>query len=89
MLSQINSATLQGLEAIPIKVEVDSFSAGLQPRFTIVGLPDNAVKESQERVFAALRLNGFQLSKRSIVVNLAPADLKKEGTGTQPGKAIK
>ena len=81
MLSQINSATLQGLEAIPIKVEVDSFSAGLQPRFTIVGLPDNAVKESQERVFAALRLNGFQLSKRSIVVNLAPADLKKEGTG--------
>ena len=81
MLSQINSATLQGLEAIPIKVEVDSFSTGVQPRFTIVGLPDNAVKESQERVFAALRLNGFQLSKRSIVVNLAPADLRKEGTG--------
>ena len=81
MLSQINSATLQGLEAVPIKVEVDSFSPGLQPRFTIVGLPDNAVKESQERVFAALRINGFQLSKRSIVVNLAPADLRKEGTG--------
>jgi len=81
LLSQINSATLQGLEAVPIKVEVDSFSPGVVQKFTIVGLPDNAVKESQERVFAALRLNGFQLGKRSIVVNLAPADLKKEGTG--------
>ena len=81
MLSQVNSAVLQGLEAVPVKVEVDSYSGGMMTRFSIVGLPDNAVKESQERVFAALRINGFQLSKRSIVVNLAPADLRKEGTG--------
>ena len=64
-----------------MKVEVDSYSGGMMTRFSIVGLPDNAVKESQERVFAALRINGFQMSKRSIVVNLAPADLRKEGTG--------
>ena len=81
MLSQVNSAVLQGLEAVPVKVEVDSYSGGMMTRFSIVGLPDNAVKESQERVFAALRINGFQMSKRSIVVNLAPADLRKEGTG--------
>ena len=66
---------------MPVKVEVDSYSGGMMTRFSIVGLPDNAVKESQERVFAALRINGFQMSKRSIVVNLAPADLRKEGTG--------
>lgn len=81
MLSQINSATLLGLEAMPVKVEVDSFKSGIQSRFTIVGLPDSAVKESQERINAALRLNGFKLGGRSIVINLAPADLRKEGTG--------
>lgn len=80
MLSQINSATLQGLEAMPVKVEVDSFKSGMQNRFTIVGLPDSAVKESQERINAALRLNGFKLGGRSIIINLAPADLRKEGT---------
>ena len=88
MLSQINSATLQGLEAIPVKVEVDSFKPGMQTRFTIVGLPDSAVKESQERITAAIRLNGYQLSGRSIVINLAPADLRKEGTGLDLPMAI-
>ena len=81
MLAQINSATLQGLEAMPIKVEVDSYPMGSMPRFTIVGLPDSAVKESQERILAAIRLNGLRLNAKSIVVNLAPADMKKEGTG--------
>ena len=64
-----------------MKVEVDTFSPGMQARFTIVGLPDNAVKESQERIMAAIRLNGLRLPAKSIVVNLAPADLKKEGSG--------
>ena len=81
MLAQINSATLQGLEAMPIKVEVDAYSGGAIPRFTIVGLPDSAVKESQERILAAIRLNGLRLNAKSFVVNLAPADLKKEGSG--------
>ncbi|MBQ9362433.1 MAG: YifB family Mg chelatase-like AAA ATPase [Bacteroidaceae bacterium] len=81
MFTQIHSATLQGLEAFPIKVEVDAYSSGSIPRFTIVGLPDNAVKESQERILAAIRLNGLRLNSKSIVVNLAPADLKKEGSG--------
>ena len=72
---------MQGLEAIPIKVEVDAYSSGAMPRFTIVGLPDNAVKESLERILAAIRLNGLRLNAKSIVVNLAPADLKKEGSG--------
>ena len=80
MLSQIHSATLQGLEAIPVRVEVDAYKSGMQPRFTIVGLPDNAVKESQERMFASVRLNGLSLNNCSIVINLAPADLKKEGS---------
>ena len=81
MFVQINSATLQGLEAMPVKVEVDAYSSGAVPRFIIVGLPDNAVKESQERILAAIRLNGLRLSTKSVVINLAPADLKKEGSG--------
>ncbi len=81
MLAKIHSATIQGLEAVPIKVEVDSYTPGMQARFTIVGLPDNAVKESQERIYAAIRLNGLRIGSKSIVINLAPADLKKEGSG--------
>ncbi len=81
MLSKIYTATLQGLEAIPVTVEVESREAINQSRFVIVGLPDNAVKESQERVQAALRSNSFGASMRNHVVNLSPADLRKEGSG--------
>lgn len=78
MLAKITSAAVVGLDAIPITVEVDIASMGL-PSFTIVGLPDKAVEESRERVRAALRNSGADLPARRITVNLAPADLPKEG----------
>lgn len=81
MLTKIITATLQGLEALPVTVEADSYSAPQVQHFNIVGLPDNAVKESQERIMAALRRLGFTLPNKSIVVNLSPADVKKEGSG--------
>ncbi len=78
MLAKITSAAVVGLDAIPITVEVDVASMGL-PSFTIVGLPDKAVEESKERVRAALKNSGADLPPRRITVNLAPADLPKEG----------
>ena len=89
MLSRIHTATLQGLEAIPINVEVDSYMSNTpQTRFTIVGLPDSAVKESQERILASLRYNAFKVPAKNIVVNLAPADIRKEGSGFDLPMAI-
>ncbi|RJQ46336.1 MAG: ATP-binding protein [Nitrospiraceae bacterium] len=79
MLSKILSATLIGIEAHIVEVEVDITSKGL-PHFSTVGLPDTAVKESKERVRAALKNTGFNFPLKQITVNLAPADLKKEGS---------
>ena len=82
MLTQIQSATLLGLEATPVTIEADSYSTNSpQLRFAIVGLPDSAVKESQERIMAALRFYGYKCPSKNTIVNLAPADLRKEGTG--------
>ncbi len=78
MLSKINSAAVVGLDSVPITVEVDIAAMGL-PSFTIVGLPDKAVEESRERVRAALKNTGADLPPKRITVNLAPADLPKEG----------
>jgi len=78
MLAKINSAAVVGLDAVPITVEVDIAAMGL-PSFTIVGLPDKAVEESKERVRAALKNSGADLPPKRITVNLAPADLPKEG----------
>lgn len=78
MLAKVNSSTLLGIDAIPVTVEVD-VSSGL-PSFSIVGLPDGAVRESKERVKAAIKNSGFQFPTKKITVNLAPADLKKEGS---------
>ena len=88
MLSKVHSATLQGLNAIAITVEVDNYDAGQVPRFNVVGLPDSAVKESQDRVQSALRVNGYKAPFKSIIVNLAPADVRKEGTGFDLPMAI-
>lgn len=77
MLAKAISATPWGIEAQAVEVEVD-LQVGL-PQTQIVGLPDAAVRESRERVRSALRHCGFDLPPRSIVVNLAPADLRKEG----------
>ena len=77
MPSKVTSFVLDGLTAIPAEVETD-ISGGL-PSFTVVGLPDTAVQESRERVRAAVRNTGFRFPLSRITVNLAPADLKKEG----------
>ena len=79
MLSRTRSLGLMGVDAYPVEVEVD-MSRGL-PTFTIVGLPDSAVKESRERVISAIGNLGFKLPSKKITVNLAPADRKKEGPG--------
>ncbi|MEF9438727.1 MAG: YifB family Mg chelatase-like AAA ATPase, partial [Candidatus Mariimomonas ferrooxydans] len=79
MLSKILSAALIGIDAHTVEVEVDITSRGL-PHFSTVGLPDTAVKESKDRVKAALKNTGFNFPLKQIVVNLAPADIKKEGS---------
>ena len=79
MLSQINSTALMGLEVYDINIEVDA-SAGL-PSWDIVGLPDTAVKESKERVRTAIKNSGLEFPPRHIVVNLSPANIRKEGPG--------
>jgi magnesium chelatase family protein len=77
MLSKVHSCALVGIEGHIVEVEVD-ISNGL-PSFSLVGLPDIALKESKERVYSAIKNNGFQYPMKHITVNLAPADLKKEG----------
>lgn len=79
MLSKILSASIIGIDAHTVEVEVDIASRGL-PHFSMVGLPDAAVKESRDRVKAALKNIGFHFPLKQITVNLAPADLKKEGS---------
>jgi len=78
MLTKISSATTLGIDTYSVDVEVD-LSYGLL-QFHIVGLPDAAIRESKQRVVTALKQSGFKLPERKIIVNLAPADLKKEGT---------
>jgi len=78
MLSRISSFGLRGAEGYPVMVEFD-LANGL-PGFTMVGLPDTAVRESRERVFAAVRNSGYQFPQRRITVNLAPAQSKKQGS---------
>jgi magnesium chelatase family protein len=78
MLAKVLSAAVVGLDSLPVEVEVDIASQGL-PSFTIVGLPDKAVEEAKDRVRSAIRNTGADFPARRITVNLAPADLPKEG----------
>lgn len=78
MLARVVSCATFGIEGYLVDVEVD-LSGGL-PAFTTVGLPDNAVKESKDRVCAAVKNAGFRFPMKRITVNLAPADIKKEGS---------
>lgn len=78
-LSAVTTAALLGIEAYPVTLEVDLTRQGM-PSFTMVGLAEGAVRESKERVFAALRNCGLSLPPARITVNLAPADLRKEGS---------
>ena len=79
MLFKALSAAVFGIDAYPVEVEVD-ISAGL-PNFTTVGLPDAAVRESRERIKSAIKNCGLEFPFQNITVNLAPADVKKEGSG--------
>ena len=78
-LSAIRTAALLGIEAYPVSLEVDLARQGM-PAFSMVGLAEGAVRESKERVFAALRNAGLKLPPARITVNLAPADMRKEGS---------
>jgi len=77
MLSRILSAATIGIEAKPIEIEVD-ITRGL-PKIVIVGLPDTAIKESRDRVKAAIKNSQFEYPSEKITINLAPCDIKKEG----------
>jgi magnesium chelatase family protein len=78
MVAKVFSGAVSGIDAYIVEVEVDT-AFGL-PVFSTVGLPDNAVKESKDRVRAALKNSGYEFPAKHITVNLAPADIKKEGT---------
>ncbi len=78
MLSKIYSSATVGIDAYIVEVETNIEKQ--IPAFTIVGLPDNAVKESRERVITAIKNSGFELQAKKITINLAPADIKKEGS---------
>ena len=77
MVSRVTSIALLGIEGCRVTCECD-LSGGL-PSFEVVGLPDAAVKESRDRVRAAVKNCGFDFPMRRITVNLAPADMRKEG----------
>ncbi len=87
MLFRVQSAAVFGIKAYPISVEVD-LSSGQKLNLMTVGLPDTAVRESSERVKAALRNCGYDLPPQHITINLAPADVKKEGSAFDLPMAI-
>jgi magnesium chelatase family protein len=86
MLSRVLSSAVFGIDAYMVEVEVD-IAQGL-PAFATVGLPEGAVKESKDRVKAAVKNCGYDFPSRRITVNLAPADIKKEGTAFDLPMAI-
>ncbi len=77
MLTRVYSAALQGVDAIEIEVEVNT-GAGA-PQVVVVGLPDAAVRESKDRVTTAISNSGYRPPRERTTINLAPADIKKEG----------
>ena len=86
MLAKVLSGALIGIDAYPVEVEVD-IAMGL-PQFSTVGLPEGAVKESKDRVKSAIKNSGYEFPARRITINLAPADIKKDGTAFDLPMAI-
>src|ERR671915_742466 len=78
MLAKVNSAALYGIDALRVEVEID-LASGL-PQFATVGLAEGAVRESKDRVRAAVKNCGYTFPAKKITINLAPADIKKEGS---------
>ena len=76
MLAKVHSSALYGIEAIPVTIEVH-IDKGVG--YHLVGLPDNAIRESNYRIAAALLNNGYRIPGKKITINMAPADLRKEG----------
>ena len=77
MLVKVFGAAVQGIDATLITIEVNSSRGCL---FNLVGLPDSAVKESYQRIRSALQVNNYKLPTSSITINMAPADIRKEGS---------
>ena len=78
MLAKLRSMAVLGIDAFEITIEADVYE--MMPGFTIVGLPDGAVRESRERVLSAVKNCGFEFPARKITINMAPADVRKEGS---------
>ncbi|MEJ6523959.1 MAG: magnesium chelatase domain-containing protein, partial [Opitutales bacterium] len=78
MLAITDSATLQGVVAVPVTVEANGGEKG-EPRCVLVGLPDTAVKESLDRILSSLANSGYSRPRTRVTINLAPGDLRKEG----------
>lgn len=78
MLAKVHSMAVLGIDAFPVSIEADL--SEMLPGLTIVGLPDGAVRESRERVMSAIKNCGFQFPMRKVTINMAPADMKKEGS---------
>src|ERR1041384_4146691 len=80
-LFKTRSAAVYGIDAHLIDVEVDMFSSGSARDFVMVGMPDIAVRESRQRIKSALLNSGFGYPNKSVTINLAPANVRKEGAG--------
>ena len=85
MLVKTFGAAVQGISATIVTIEVN-VSKGI--KYFLVGLPDNAVKESHERIASALQYAGHQIPRKQIVINMAPADIRKEGSAYDAALAI-
>jgi len=81
MLTKTYSAAIQGIEAYTVEIEVNATGIGNDTIITVVGLPDTAVRESRERVWSAIHSSGFSPKSGRTTINLAPADIRKEGAG--------
>jgi len=80
-LFKTRSAAVYGIDAHLIDVEVDMYKSGTARDFITVGMPDTAVRESRERIKSALINSGFGYPNKAVTINLAPADVRKEGAG--------
>ena len=87
MLAKAYTATPRGVGALFVTVEVDRIRAQM-PSVTVVGLPDTAVREARERIFAAIRHLGRRAEAANVVINLAPADERKEGAALDLPMAV-
>ena len=79
-LFKTRSAAVYGIDA-PIDVEVDMYRSGMAKDFVLVGMPDTAVRESRERIKSAMMNSGFGYPNKAVTINLAPANVRKEGAG--------